>query len=134
VNIFGLISAMLLKKLVTKIAPVWSVRGIEDSAQPPEMSSREEVTRYLSLLGFKPSDFVFSYVPERASEDREAVSRRCRFEDLPENLDCFLCRAIDGSMMFDYCRYQSPQFQITGACQVHRGSTANLLQAAKHIG
>jgi hypothetical protein len=83
-------------------------------------TSWDELQRRGRSISSSIGYFVFSYVPEPASEDREGMSRRCRFEDLPENLDCFPRRALDGSMMmFDYCRHD----RRDSKSPAHPGST-----------
>ena len=84
-----------------------------DTTETPaeECYSKNEIGEYLVSNGFDPAEFLYFYLLENNSENPTGGTtfRRCYFEDLPEDLECFFCRAQDKSVIYDYHRYREPR-------------------------
>ena len=84
------------------------------AAQPGDKSPnfKKEIGEHLASEGFSPSEFVFSYLIDTGIESPAGAAHMgsCSFKDLPENLECFLCRAVgQRAVIYDYHRHRVPR-------------------------
>ena len=91
----------------------WKSRKVPATHSEDKMSnSKKEIGEHLISEGFSPSEFIFSYLIDTGMESPAGAAHMvtCSYKDLPENLECFLCRAVgQRAVIYDYHRHRVPR-------------------------
>ncbi len=83
----------------------------------PESNSKKEIGDHLTAAGYDPADFDYCYLVDEKDSYPFSSSHMvtCSYRELPENLECFLCRSTgDRAVIFDYHRHRGPRIARRG--------------------
>jgi hypothetical protein len=104
--------AFSAKQILLELRRWKSKKGSADNHRDKMPDSKMEIREHLISEGFNPSEFMFSYLIESGIESPAGAAHMvtCAFNELPENLECFLCHAVGNrAVIYDYHRHRGPR-------------------------